>query len=296
MPKCRARAAEKVAPMGIQELLHNVAERSGFRTYAAALAAPNLSDAVRFPYGPFQFKTQLPKGTAYVVLASTDLKNWTTISNSTAGLDPIEYVDSEAFKFSCRFYRVLAGAVQSRNVLGYVSVTLPPGFSMIANPLEGPASRVADLFREWPDGTSLNKYDTHLFGLDKNEVKDGRWSDGSENLLPGEGAIFFNPTQDYKSHSFVGEVLQGNLSMPIPQGFSIRSSLVPQPGVLDELLFPIADGDVIHLFDRDRQKYVLYPYVDGKWSAEAPVVSAGESFWVAKAKPGNWTRSLVIGG
>ena len=60
--------------------------------------------------------------------------------------------------------------------------------------------------------------------------------------------------------------------------------------------FPITDGDAFHLFDLDRQKYVLDPYADGKWSAEPPVVSAGESFWVAKAKPGNWTRNLVIGG
>ncbi len=282
--------------MGIQELIHNVAERRGFRSQAASVAAPTLNEAVRFPYGPFRFKTHLPKGTDYLVLASADLKNWTPISKSIAGLEPIEYVDSEAFRFSCRFYRMLAGGVHSRNVLGYVSVTLPPGFSMIANPLEGPVSRVADLFVGWPDGTSLSKYDTHLFALDKNEVKDGRWINGSENLLPGEGAIFFNPTQDYKSHSFVGEVLQGNLSMPIPPGFSIRSSLVPQHGPLDELLFPIADGDVIHLFDRDRQKYLLYPYAEGKWSADLPVISAGESFWVAKAKPGNWTRSLIIGG
>ena len=281
--------------MGIQELIQSVTEGGVFRTQTAPVTAPYLNEAVRFPYGPFRFRTQLPKGTNYIVLASTDLKNWTPISKSIAGLEPIEYVDSEAFKFSYRFYRLLAGGAYSVNVLGYVSVTLPPGFSMIANPLAGSVSRVADLFNGWPEGTSLNKYDTRLFALDKNEVKDGRWVNGSEKLMPGEGAIFFNPTQDYKSHSFVGEVLQGSLSTPIPSGFSIRSSPVPRASTLDELLFPITDGDVIHLFDRDRQKYVLYPYAEGKWSAEPPVVGAGESFWVAKAKPGNWTRSLVIG-
>jgi hypothetical protein len=278
--------------MGIQSLFFKVTERRAFQPQSTVVSPPDLFEAFRFPYGPFRFKTQLPKGTVYVVLASTDLKNWTPIAKAIAGLDPIEYTDSEAFKFSCRFYRVIVGAVQSRNVVGYVAVTLPPGFSMIANPLEG-TSRVAELFPEWPDGTSLSKYDTHRFELGDNAVKDGRWNK-AETLSPGEGAIFFNPTQDYKSHSFVGELLQGNLSMPIPPGFSIRSSLVPQRGALAELLFPISEGDVIHLFDRERQKYVLYPYEQGKWTAGTPIISAGESFWVAKAKPGNWIRNLVI--
>jgi len=82
--------------------------------------------------------------------------------------------------------------------------------------------------------------------------------------------------------------------LPIPPGFSIRSSLLPPPGSLDELGCPIADGDVIHLFDRDRQKYVLHPYEQDRWTAGLPVVGLGEAFWVAKAKPGNWTGNLVI--
>jgi hypothetical protein len=258
------------------------------------VAPPCLGDAVRFPYGAFRFRTPLPKGTEYVILASSDLKIWSGISEGTAGLDPIEYLDSEAFKFSSRFYRVMAGEVCSRNVIGYVSFVLPPGFSMIANPLDGPSKRVSDLFKGWPDGTRLSKYDTREFCLEENVVKNGKWTNSSEKLMPGEGAIFFNPTSDYKSHSFVGEVLQGNLSVPIPPGFSIRSSLLPYQGSLDELNFPIADGDVIHLFDRDRQQYALHPYENGKWTSGAPMMGLGESFWVAKAKPGNWVRKLSI--
>ena len=140
--------------------------------------------------------------------------------------------------------------------------------------------------------SSLNKFDTRLFRLAENAVEGGKWTNPSERLMPGEGAIFFNPTSDYKSFSFVGSVMQGNPSIPIPSGFSIRSSLLPQAGNLEDLGFPIAEGDVIHLFDRDRQKYVLYPYEGGKWTEGPPLVSVGESFWVAKTEPGNWTRSF----
>lgn len=282
--------------MSIQELIARVGESRAFRSKARPIAPPALGDAVRFPYGAFAFKTRLPKGTPYFIEASTDLQNWSFISQDVSTEEGVEYVDSEAFKFGHRFYRLFAGDVPSVNVIGYAAVTLAPGFSMIANPFDGPSNCVAEMFKGWPDGTTLNKFDTRFFRLAENEIKFEKWTNPTEELLPGEGAIFFNPTSDYKAHSFVGDVLQGNLSVPIPGGFSIRSSLLPQPGSLDDLDFPVANGDVIHLFDRDRQKYVLYPYEEGKWTAGVPVVSVGESFWVAKTEPGNWTRHLTIGG
>lgn len=266
------------------------------REKAEDVAPPQLRDPVRFPYGPFQFKATVLRGASYEIRASTDLKNWLLISRGVATSENLEHLDSEASKFSHRFYRVTLSAVPSLNIIGYASITLPPGFSMIANPLTAPSNSVAELFKGWPNGTTLNKFDTQLFKLAENEVKDGKWTNPFERLGPGEGAIFFNPTSDYKSHSFVGEVMQGHLSVPIPAGFSIRSSLIPQPGHLHEdLQFPIAEGDVIHLFDRDRQQYVLHPYEGGKWKAGSPVVSVGESFWVAKTSPGNWIRSFTIG-
>jgi hypothetical protein len=266
------------------------------RSKRESASAPVLGSPIRFPYGPFQFKAQVAKGTPYVIRASTDLQTWGTIANGVAGADGIEYLDSEASKFGHRFYRVVAGEVPSLNIIGYAAVTLAPGFSMIANPLGGPNNTVAEMFKGWPDGTMLTKFDTRLFRLTENEVRFNKWIHASEKLSPGEGAIFLNPTSDYKSHSFVGEAMHGNVSTPIPAGFSIRSSLVPQPGhLLEDLQFPIAEGDVIHMFDRDRQKYVLYPYEEGKWKSGAPVVSVGESFWVAKTSPGNWSRNLTVG-
>lgn len=277
----------------LQRITVNVAPRFGRTT--EAVAAPTLSGAVRFPYGPFQFKTRLNRGAHYEIHASTDLHNWRSLARDTAATDTVDYVDPEASKHSYQFYRVVAAGVLSDNILGYASITLPPGFSLIANPLYAPSNAIAELFKGWPDGTTLNKFDTRFFRLSENAVVNGKWSNTHEPLSPGEGAIFFNPTQDYKHHSFVGEVMQGNLSMPIPAGFSMRSSMVPQPGQLhEELRFPIADGDVIHLFDRDRQKYVLYPFEDGKWKNGSPEIGVGEAFWVAKTSAGNWTRSFTV--
>jgi hypothetical protein len=280
----------------LSRLSHLRGARSG-RRQDQSVVAPVLSGAIRFPYGPFHFKTQLPKGVPYSILTSTDLLTWHPIAQDTSRLESIDYLDSEAHKFSHRFYRVLADEVFSTNVIGYASILLPPGFSLIANPLDSPSNSLSALFAGWPDATTLNKFDTRLFRLDANAVQMGKWTHPAETLSPGEGAVFFNPTSDYKSHSFVGTVTLGNLSIPIPAGFSMRSSLVPQPGhLVDDLKFPIAEGDVIHLFDRDGQKYLVHPFEDGKWPAGPPILGVGEAFWVAKTEPGNWTRTLSLPG
>ena len=259
------------------------------------LAPPVLRDLERFPYGAFRWKSQLPAGAQYSVFASPNLRSWVQVSQGKAPEAPLEYVDSDAPKFTCRFYRLMVDEVYSANVIGYASISLPPGFSMIANPFDSSAT-IGDTFNKWPDGTSLNRFDTRQFRLVENVVKSGKWSAPQERLTRGEGAIFFNPTSDYKMGSFAGEVCQGNLSAPVPPGFSLRASLVPKAGnLVEDLGFPIAEGDVIHLFDRERQKYILHPFQDGKWTAGPPIVAVGEAFWVAKNEGHNWVQNLVIG-
>jgi len=259
------------------------------------MGQPRLKEAARLAHGAFQFKAQLPKETIYIVQSSPDLRNWNPVLRSVSSGAPIDFVDSTAAKVNYRFYRLLAGNVFSANVIGFISFVLPPGFSMIANPFDGPGNSVGELFKDWPDGTTLNRFDPMQFKLAENGVESGHWTNPSEKLIPGEGAIFFNPTSDYKPLNLVGEVRQGRLSLLIPSGFSICSSLLPLPGHLqDDLAFPIAHGDVIHVFDRERQQYVLHPYEGGKWTAGAPTLSAGESFWVAKAEAGDWVRDFHV--
>jgi len=265
------------------------------RKSKAVVTAAHLGSAARFPYGPFQFKFQIAKGVSYEIQASSNLQAWEPISAEKSTCDSVDYVDSDASKFSHRFYRVLAGTVGSENVIGYASISVPPGYSLIANPLQAPSNAVSAILPDMPDETALNKFDTHLFKLTENAVKNGKWINPDETLSPGEGAIFLNPTTDFKIINFVGEVLQGNLLLPIATGFSIHSSQIPKPGRLHaDLGFPIHEGDIVHLFDRDRQKYVIYEYDQKQWESNPPVVGVGESFWIGKTTPGNWVQNLVI--
>jgi hypothetical protein len=266
-----------------------------FQKREAVELHPALSAAKRFPYGQFQMQIALTPGHQYQVEATTDLRHWTPIFSDVARARTVEYLDNSAANFSYRYYRVLSGELYSGNVIGYATLLIPPGFALIANPLHAPSNTVEALFPKMSSGTTLTKFETHLFKLTKNVFADGKWSNPTDSLLPGEGAILFNPTDDFKTFGMVGDVEQGDLSLPIPAGFSVRSSIVPLPGQLDtDLVFPVAENDVIHLFDRDRQRYLVYSFNAGKWSPEPPVLGVGESFWVGKTFAGNWTRTLVL--
>ena len=281
--------------MGLNSLIKRLNPRAGSASLKGVVIEPPVLVApVRFPYGPFRFAAHLLKGLPYEIQVSTDLKNWIPIFDDTSPGE-VEYTDSSAAKFSFRFYRMSVNGTLSENVVGYASVTLPPGYSMIANSLEAKDSSVAELFKAMPDGTTLSKFDPQASRLNENTLAQGKWTNPWEKLAPGEGAIIFNPTSDYKTLNFAGNVRLGSFSVPIPVGFSIRSSPVPLPGRLQaDLHFPIAEGDVIHLFDRDRQKYVLHPVDAPGWASNPPVVGVGESFWVAKQSAKNWIGNVTV--
>jgi hypothetical protein len=287
---------ENLLNTGILRQLRKAVRRVSGRRTAQAPVPPTLSHPIRFPYGPFKFKIENPSLVPYTLFSSPDLSNWEIIAQSHSKIGAREdYVDSAAISFSHRFYRVAAEGLPASNVIGYCVVTLAPGFTLISNPFEGGNCLVAEAFEGWPDGTTVNKFEVMFMRLSENVLKNGKWSNPNQQLAPGEGGIFFNPTDDYKRHSFAGEVAQGSFSLPVPAGFSLRSPMVPKHGKLDEdLQFPIINGDVVHLFDSDRQQYVIYPFEDGKWSSGQPTLSMGESFWVAKAEGGNWKIDLVV--
>ena len=262
--------------------------------HAEEIVAPTLIKPKRFPYGAFRFALTLPKNTPFTVLASPDLTNWTPIGQDTAGEAACEYIDSQAFNFNHRFYQVAVKSALS-NVIGYTSTTASPGFSMIACPLVGDTNSVEEVLMGWADGAALTRFDPLQFRLKENHLDSGKWTAPHDRFLPGEGALLFNPTSDYKSINFVGEVRQGEQSVPVPAGFSLRSALGPRFGrLVEDLKFPIADGDVIHLFDRDRQGYTIHSYEHGKWDTESPVLGLCEAFWIGKTAAANWRHTIEI--
>lgn len=254
---------------------------------------PALAGAVKVPHGPFRFTINLSIGVTYEVYASTDLESWAPIATGVSSDERVEFSDSEAFQHRARFYRVLAKGESSGNIVGFASTVIPPGFGMVSNPFHNEDNSVAAILPRVPEGTTLCKFDIHTARLTNNAFKNGRWTIGSEKLVPGESAIFFNPGHQPVSLEFSGAVMQGELTNSIGSGFSLRGSLLPKAGKISvDLGLPLAEGDVVHVFDRKQQRYQVYKFPMKNWHSVQPTLDLCEGFWCGKISAGAWKQSF----
>lgn len=184
------------------------------------------------------------------------------------------------------------------NIIGYVQIKIPTGFSMISNPLDDGENEIGVLFSKEKinveDGIIIYKYDSESLQYSINSFDFGMWSDPYQKLNPGEGAFILN-INDPIDLLFTGEVRHGILSQIIPIGFSIQSSQVPQVGRLSfDLNFPIQEEDVIYQYNNELNQYIIYTYNFGEWLDEEPVIEIGESFFVNKIQEIKWERDFII--
>jgi hypothetical protein len=179
------------------------------------------------------------------------------------------------------------GQVFSQNIVGYVNRALPPGFSLIANPLNVVAGNTLNnILPSAPIGTILYKYDPAT-GTFNSSTFIADWNPNL-TLAPGEGA-FIN-LAGATTVTFVGEVMTGPLSNPIPAGFSIRSSQVPQAIKLEDMGFPAAIGDIVYFFRGGT--YESSTYIAAFVPDAIPGV--GEAFFVNKGAAATWTRTFTV--
>jgi hypothetical protein len=193
--------------------------------------------------------------------------------------------------------------VYSLNIVGYVTKTNTSGFSMIANPLQSTNNDMKVLFSDAPDNSKVFRFQGGAYVLYFKDADDG-WSGpggpGDSFLLnPGEGIFFQHPGGSPYVKTFVGEVVL-NSTNPIPNGFAIRSSVVPQAGkVQTDLLYPAGVNDKI--FKWSGTAYVLYfNDVDDGWTGpggvEEPTLAVAESAFFQNAGTAkSWIRNFTVG-
>jgi hypothetical protein len=186
--------------------------------------------------------------------------------------------------------------VFSVNAVGYINLDIPVGFSMIANQLDNNGNNtVADLFPAPPEGTTIYKFNGTAYDQSSYDALFESWSNPALALTPGEGAFIRTGTA-FKA-TFVGEVKTGDLSNPLPAGYSIRSSIVPQAGLLQaDLKFTPANGDTIYQFKADQTGYSQASWDDlfQSWEPAEPTFRVGESFFVRKGAAGTWNRTFSV--
>jgi len=209
--------------------------------------------------------------------------------------------------------------VYSVNIVGYINLNVPQGFSMIANQLNAtPDNTLETLLPAPPEGTIIYKfnpalrgglgaYDQYQFSADNPgwlPITGG--SPAHTTLNPGEGAFAGLPSA--AAVTFVGEV-QLVSHNPVNTGFQIISSVIPQNDTLDNLGFPATEGDIAYFFD-PTLRGGLGAYNQYQWSADnpgwmaitanppslQPTPKVGESFFFASGNAGRtWDRTFTVG-
>lgn len=199
--------------------------------------------------------------------------------------------------------------VYSANAVGYVNLSLPAGFSIIANPLNNTNNSLSTILAAAPNGTVVYRFDTTTMGyVSSTKTSFAGWQ---PNLVfnPGEG--FFIRLAAPLNLTFVGEVPQGNLSNPLVGGnaFQIRASQVPQslplgrPTAVNPTLgFPANAQDRVWLFLNPPGSYSSYTFFGNTWvgaaanNGDGPTIPVGTGFFLQKtgAASQSWDRNFSV--
>jgi hypothetical protein len=198
--------------------------------------------------------------------------------------------------------------VYSVNAVGYVNVNIDPQFNMVSNPLNAADNSVGNIFKNFqgtiPGGLKVFIFDNATSAyitiqwddLDLKFIPD---ADAARTVTPGNGVFVFNPGTTQLKLTFVGEVPQGTLSNPLPKGYSIKASQVPQEGKPDALGLPGQGGDKVFRYNKTTKAYDTFQYddLDAKWIPDPglPVIPVGEAFFLFRAQnAGSWDRNFSV--
>ena len=187
-----------------------------------------------------------------------------------------------------------AQTVYSVNAVGYVNLSLATGYNMISNPLNGTNNNLNAVIPVAPDGSQIYIFDPVTQNYFSAATYLGGW-DVDYPLPPGSGA--FMNVEAPTTITFVGEVMQGNLTNALSANFQIKSSQVPQSGGLTTVLgYTPLDGDVVYTFNTALQQF-NQPFTHlggGVWDPAEPVIAVGQAFFLQRSAAGSWSRTFSV--
>ena len=192
-----------------------------------------------------------------------------------------------------------AQTVYSVNAVGFVNVACPPGFSLIANPLDAATSTVVALFPNPVSGTVVFKFNPATGGFVSSSYSSflGAWTDPAMTLVPSEGFFYKNPVGTPVTLTFVGNVQQGTLATSLGSGFNLVASRVPQQGLIStDLGLPTDAGTTVFTFSNAANSYSSFAFSSflGGWTPSEPTVAVGQGFFVKRSAVGSWSRSFSV--
>jgi hypothetical protein len=201
--------------------------------------------------------------------------------------------------------------VYSVNMVGYINLNIPKGFSMIANQLNAtPDNTLGTVLATVPENTTVYKFVTSPSGhyvTSNFSVDNPGWTVPGITLNPGEGcfiAVDGGQAPSGFTATFVGEV-QLVSSTPVVNGFSIVSSVIPQSSDLDSMGYPSRENDTIYRYNpagnggQGAFFTANFSADNPGWLPSPPTPNVGEAFFVAadntQGGPRTWSRTFTVG-
>ena len=196
--------------------------------------------------------------------------------------------------------------VYSLNVVGYVNVRLNNGLTMIANPLDAGNNSISNVLGHLDPnvGYACLTWDGASFQENDLDSIDGTWGNPNFQLAPGTG-FFIRAAAGPTTNTFVGNVMQGSLTVPLGTGLKAVASKVPQDGFLGDLGFVGGSGVAILLWDGASFQESDFDDIDGTYTPatgfnvdpnKGAFITNGMGFFF-KGGNGNtatWTRNFTV--
>jgi hypothetical protein len=188
--------------------------------------------------------------------------------------------------------------VYSLNIVGYVTTAQNSGFRIINNPLNQTNNDVRFLFpgaSSYP-GLAVYKFNGVGYDISAYDPDAGGWT-VPMTLKPGEGAWLQVPVGPPFTNTYVGEVLL-NSTNPIPTGFSMKGSSVPQVAPIQATLgIPLQNNDAVYFFNGVGYDIFAIDPDAGGWTPSEPSPLVAQGFWVQNnsGTAKTWIRNFAVG-
>jgi hypothetical protein len=207
--------------------------------------------------------------------------------------------------------------VYSLNIVGYVNVAVPQGFSIVSNPLDdglGDGNIITNVLTSTntPVGSQVFLF-SPAGGFANTETFFGsgfnNWFPGTNQLSPGAASFLFSPVAT--NITFVGQIAAGNYTNALAAGtFNLVGSIVPESlplgntGVTNTLQIPASPGDEVFRFSTANfggyntitffNNLGWFDPTNPSGSTNGPALGVGEGVFLLSTLGGNWVQTFTV--
>ncbi len=205
-------------------------------------------------------------------------------------------------------------SVYSLNIVGYATLSIPSGYSLLANPLSAGVTNGANEIMPIIDGEIILTWTGTKYQQTGYDSGFGGWVGGDgttpsvpPSLPPGAGFFFFNPGAA-TNVTFVGQVVPNPGStntITLASGYNLVGSAIPATVTAitnAPVSLPVIDGMILLQWDQAHQKYVQTGFdsgfggwvaADGTTASVAPPYNIGTGlFFFNPGAAAAWNQSL----